>query len=303
MVPHVAVVPALGASSGAEGRQRKLLVHGPYHAVDRVDDLFHELAAAQPVPGGPVAEGPRHVRIRGRAGIQSQRGFGGRGVIQPVKGKHASQFSGGKLAVGFLIRLVIAPAEPVQNHQIFKLCQTRGLQHGKHAGNVHRHGLLRINVLAGVNGRRQMLRTEGGRRAEQHHVNIRLKQLLVTVQAVEQAALVQLDAAAVLFRQQIGAEINPFPKHVRQRPDYRSGVGVQRVLHGAQAAASAAYQAHLERSCVRQGFRGVQIGHGCQEPGRSSGGSQKTASVPNRVTHLSGIIRRQPMESNAVLKW
>ena len=66
------------------------------------------------------------------------------------------------------------------------------------------HGLLRINVLAGVNGRRQMLRTEGGRRAEQHHVNIRVKQLLVTVQAVEQAALVQLDAAAVLFRQQIG---------------------------------------------------------------------------------------------------
>ena len=146
-------------------------------------------------------------------------------------------------------------------------------------------------MFAGVNGRRQMFRTESGGSAEQHHVNIRLQQSLVTVQAAEQTASVQLGSVAVLFRQEFGAEIDTFLKHVRQRPDHGSGIGVQRILHGAQAAASAAYQAHLERFCVRKNLSGVQTGHGCQKPGRSRGGFQKTASVPNRVTHLRGIIR------------
>ena len=112
-----------------------------------------------------------------------------------------TQLPGGKLAVGFLIRLVVAPAEAVQNHQIFEFCQPCGFQYGKHAGNVHRHGFFRINMFAGVNGHRQMFRTESGGSAEQNYVNIRLQQSLVTVQAAEQAAPVQPGSVAVLFRQ------------------------------------------------------------------------------------------------------
>ena len=136
-----------------------------------------------------------------------------------------------------------------------------------------------------------MFRTESGGSAEQNYVNIRLQQSLVTVQAAEQAAPVQLGSVAVLFRQQFGTEIDTFLKHVCQCPGNCSGIGVQSVFHGAQASASAAYQAHLERFCVRQGLFCVQAGHEGQESGCSCGGFQKTASVPNRVTHLRGIIR------------
>ena len=94
-----------------------------------------------------------------------------------------------------------------------------------------------------------------------------------------------------LFRQQFGAEIDTFLKHVCQCPGNCSGIGVQSVFHGTQASASAAYQAHLERFCVRQGLFCVQAGHDGKESGCSCGGFQKTASVPNRVTHLRGIIR------------
>ena len=66
---------------------------------------------------------------------------------------------------------------------------------GAHAGDVDGDRLLGEDVLAGVDGGREVERAEAGRRGEHHQVDVRREHLLVRVEAGE--ALVVLDLVAL----------------------------------------------------------------------------------------------------------
>jgi hypothetical protein len=109
------------------------------------------------------------------------------------------------------------------------------------ARDIDAHGLLGEDVLLRRNGGRDVHGAEARRGRQDHEVDVgQREQLLVAVEAAEDAVVGHIGALGVRFLERVAHALRLLEVDVAHRDELHVGIRGQRVVRGARAAASAA---------------------------------------------------------------
>jgi hypothetical protein len=160
-----------------------------------------------------------------------------------------------------------------------------GLEHGADAGAVDTDGLLGEHMLAGVDRLGDVERAEAGRRGQDDIVHIgAVDDLLVGVEAPEDAIVGKVDLVAqfleagVILADAVEAALATLGltlEGVANGGDNDIGRGMEHIVRGAGAAATATDQADADR---------LFIGGGVQRRGQGRGGREGGAGLQGGTT-------------------
>ena len=112
-----------------------------------------------------------------------------------------------------------------------------------HAGSIHRHGLLREDVLSRLNRRLDVNGAEARRRRQDHVVDVGLQELLEGIEPHEAVVLRDGRRIGVLLGQRLAALVQPIAERVRQRHDANAWRRLEDIARRPRAASAAAHQA------------------------------------------------------------
>ena len=249
MIPDVAGQSAaiLAAAEPHEfhGRPAKR----PVHHIDVVDVLLDDLVAAQPVPVIPVPALPleiAHVRQPRRLGIVLFPKPDALAVPVALATHQLTELAAMDALHDFDIARLMTPLGAGDDGEFLLLRELRGRNHRATADRIDRHRLFHEHVFAGRDCRLEMRGPKTWRRRENHQVDVRREQLLVSVETREALGRGELELflrALHLGRKKIG-----------QGHDFHSARRIEAVLRRARATAAAADETHPD--AIGSGGRG-----------------------------------------------
>ena len=187
----VVLVAAHAAGTRAEGHHGlRIAAEEPVRHVDVVDVLLADVVAGELGEVEPVVAEVVLVRLARLARAHP------RHAAVPV---HLAAEDRAELALveGLLhhqVALLVAALRAAHDCELLLLGELRRCDHEAHARTVHGHALLGEHVLAGLDGRHRVNRTEVEGRREDHHVHLGHRHdLLVAVGAAERELLVHAE--------------------------------------------------------------------------------------------------------------
>ena len=136
-----------------------------------------------------------------------------------------------------------------------------------HAGRVGGHGFLGKDMLAGIDGRLDMLRAESGRGGEQHDIHAAIDNLLIGINTHEHAFLYGVtDFAGVIFLDALEPRLGFILKGFADGVEFDVGIRRERLVDGAGTAAATPDPADLQLGAV-----GLSEGDGGEGDSRCAG--------------------------------
>jgi hypothetical protein len=262
----------------------------PVADVDVVQVLLHNLVAADPQEGVPVALLPFQVAPLGVAFLVGKKL--GIGEVQhrgahPV-GVHMHDVA--DLAVADAPVFVEVPGlGAALGARFHGQLEFPGLRRGGHETpytcGVGTHGLLAENVLSGLYCRLEVHRTIGGIGGQHDDIDVARQQLLVSVEAHEAVLGIHLEAAGKLRLERLGGAdggLQAVLKEVGHGDDLDVFAPSENVLQGLRAAASAADQPGLQL-CVA--LASDQLGPDDLEGGDTADAGRKERPARRGIVH------------------